>query len=163
MAQAEPQPSADSAAAEATACARAELSRVHAQLGTVERALQRRETEHRSDLEALCAAQRDAEDAHRTLMSERAWVASLDEMRLDDLSTIMSLEMRLQQWQARFEQPAADRFDEAPRGVEHGVVSAGARRFLPVLSYALRAASTGVGRPVYMLARARLACCRLAQ
>ena len=51
--------------------------------------MERREVEHQADLDALYAAQREAEGTHRTLMSERAWLQSLDEMRLDDLSTIM--------------------------------------------------------------------------
>lgn len=50
------------------------------------------------DLEALVCAQRDAADSARVLSSERAWVRSLDQMRLDDLTTITQLEKRLHQW-----------------------------------------------------------------
>lgn len=94
--------SAASARAEAAAL-RTELARANAHIGALERALERRESEHRNDLDALERAEREAAASHRTLMSERSWVQSLDEMRLDDLSTIMQLEMRLQQWQTRFE------------------------------------------------------------
>jgi hypothetical protein len=94
------------AAAEASAL-RTELKRAHAHISALERALERREGEHRRDLEAWAGAEREAECAHRTMMSERAWVQSLDEMRLDDIGTILRLEQCLQQWQARFERKAA--------------------------------------------------------
>ena len=94
--------SAASARAEVAAL-RTELARANAHIGALERALERRESEHRNDLDALERAEREAAASHRTLMSERSWVQSLDEMRLDDLSTIMQLEMRLQQWQTCFE------------------------------------------------------------
>ena len=45
----------------------------------------------------------------RTLQSERAWVASLDEMRLDDMAAIQTLESRLEQWaqlSSQLSQPA---------------------------------------------------------
>ena len=81
---------------------RAELGRSQAQVAALERALERRQAEHQADLAALTAAQREATETHRVLQSERAWVKSLDEMRLDDLRTIQQLELRLQQWQERF-------------------------------------------------------------
>jgi hypothetical protein len=93
---------ASAAAARETAGLRAELSRARAQVVSLERALEKRETEHKGDLDALCAAQRDAADSHRTLQSERAWVRALDQMRLDDMATIQLLEQRLEQWQGRF-------------------------------------------------------------
>ena len=102
--KASPQPSSAGTAAMAEAAKlRVELSRANAKVGDLQRAMERREADHRADLQALYACQREAEGAHRTLMSERAWIQSLDEMRLDDLSTIANLELRLQQWQARFD------------------------------------------------------------
>ena len=90
-------PSASGAVSE-TAALRGELSRAHAQIGELERLLERRQVEHQSDLEALGTAQREAAASQRTLLSERAWVAELDEMRIDDIATIQTLETRLEQW-----------------------------------------------------------------
>ena len=90
-------PSASGAVSE-TAALRGELSRAHAQIGELERLLERRQVEHQSDLEALGAAQREAAASQRTLLSERAWVAELDEMRIDDIATIQTLETRLEQY-----------------------------------------------------------------
>lgn len=81
--------SSGGAAVAEVASLRSELARAHAKIGGLERAMERRECEHQADLDALYAAQREVEGTHRTLMSERAWVQSLDEMRLDDISTIM--------------------------------------------------------------------------
>ena len=81
-----------------TATLRGELARAHAYIGELEGQLERRGQDHQGVVESLCAAQRDATSALRTLQSERAWVAALDEMRLDDLKTIQQLESRLEQW-----------------------------------------------------------------
>ena len=78
---------------------RAALSHVHSQVVTLERELESRQSQHQSDLEALCMAQADAAESRRMLKSAQAWVASLDEMRLADLRTIAKLEAQLRQWQ----------------------------------------------------------------
>ena len=60
--------------------------------------LRQREAAHVKDLEALATVTRTALETEQTLQSERAWVLSLDEMRLSDLKTIQLLEARLRQW-----------------------------------------------------------------
>jgi hypothetical protein len=92
--------SANSTPAAEVSTLRAELARAHAQIADMESELDRRQAAHQSDLEGRFAAQRDAAASARTLQSERAWVATLDEMRLDDLASIQLLESRLAQWAA---------------------------------------------------------------
>ena len=103
---ASPPPSALAAAHSEAASLRSELGRARSQCAALERALESRQAEHQADLASLCAAQREAADTRRVLASERAWVAALDEMRLDDLRTIQQLERKLQAWQQRFEPPS---------------------------------------------------------
>ena len=77
---------------------RAACARLQAQVHELEHELRRRRAEHQADLDALCAAQKDAGESARILRSEREWVAALDQMRVADLKTIQTLEDRLKQW-----------------------------------------------------------------
>ena len=79
---ASPATAATAAIAEAAAL-RTELVRANSHISELQTQLERRQTEHHEDLSRLCAAQRDAAECTRTLQSERAWVAALDDMRLD--------------------------------------------------------------------------------
>ena len=58
------------------AALRTELSRARAYMSDLERALERRQADHHSDLEALCAAQRDAAASLRTLWKDSQRVIS---------------------------------------------------------------------------------------
>ena len=80
------------------AALRGAVVQLRAQLGELEQELACRRAAHQADLEALCRAHADAAASAHTLRSERAWVSSLDEMRISDLKTIAQLEQRLHQW-----------------------------------------------------------------
>ena len=80
------------------AALRGAVVQLRAQLSELEQELAHRRAAHQADLEALCRAHADAAASARTLRSERAWVSSLDEMRISDLKTIAQLEQRLHQW-----------------------------------------------------------------
>lgn len=99
-----------------TQALRTAVGRLRSQVADLESEQARRRLAHQADLEALCAAHKDAANSARTLRSERAWLASLDEMRVTDLQTIANLEARLRQWELWH--PDGDQDDHEPNQIK---------------------------------------------